>query len=96
MGANVGATRANDLPRQADDSGQAADNLASSRTDPDDAERDTGNYGSEGWGFHGPRATVSDHSMARHQRRAQAPRVSGNRRSPVPRVSARRSRGPLP
>ena len=48
MGANVGATRANDLPRRADDYGHAADNLASSRTDPNDAERDTGNYGSQG------------------------------------------------
>ena len=43
LGANVGATRANDFPRQADDYGQAADNLASSRTDPNDDERDTGN-----------------------------------------------------
>ena len=46
MGADVGATRANDLSRQADDNEHAADNLASSRTDPNDAERDTGNYGS--------------------------------------------------
>ncbi len=56
MGANVGATRTNDLPGQADDYGHAADNLASSRTDPDGAERDTGNYGSEGWGFESLRA----------------------------------------
>ena len=40
MGADVGATRANDLSRQADDNEHAADNLASSRTDPNDAERD--------------------------------------------------------
>ena len=56
MGANMGATRANDLPRQADDYGHAYDNLASSRTDPNDAERDAGNYGSEGWGFESLRA----------------------------------------
>jgi hypothetical protein len=50
MGANMGATRANDLPRQADDYGHAYDNLASSRTDPNDAERDTRIYGSDGSG----------------------------------------------
>ncbi len=47
MGANVGATRANDFPRQADECGQAAGDHARWRTDPDDAERDTGNYGSD-------------------------------------------------
>ena len=50
MGANVGVTRANDFTYQANDYGHAADNLVSSRTDPNDAERDTGNYGSAGRG----------------------------------------------
>ena len=47
-------------------------------------------------GSHRPPATVSDQPIARHQRHAQALRVSGNRRSPAPRVSVRRFRGPLP
>ena len=42
----MGATRANDFTRQAHESGQAGDDHASLRTDPDDAERDTGIYGS--------------------------------------------------
>jgi hypothetical protein len=48
LGANLGATRANDFPRQANGYGQAGGDLASSRTDPDDAERLTGIYGLEG------------------------------------------------
>ena len=44
----MGATRANDFPRQAHESGQAGGDHASLRTDPDDAERDTGIYGSQG------------------------------------------------
>jgi hypothetical protein len=52
----MGATRANDFPRRADDSGRAACDHARSRADPDDAERDTGIYGSEGWGFESLRA----------------------------------------
>ena len=52
----MGATRANDFTRQAHESGQAGDDHASLRTDPDDAERDTGIYGSEGWGFESLRA----------------------------------------
>jgi hypothetical protein len=48
LGAMSGATRANDFPRQADGSGQADGDHASSRTDPDNAERQTGIYGSEG------------------------------------------------
>jgi hypothetical protein len=44
----MGAIRANDFPRQADESGRAGDDHASMRTDPDDAERDTGIYGSGG------------------------------------------------
>jgi hypothetical protein len=55
-GANVGATRANDFTRQADESEQAAGDCARSRTDPDEAERDAGIYGSEGWGFESLRA----------------------------------------
>jgi hypothetical protein len=48
-GANVGATRANDFPRQANECGQASGDHASSRTHPDDAERHAGIYGSESW-----------------------------------------------
>jgi hypothetical protein len=35
----MGAIRANDFPRQADESGRAGDDHASMQTDPDDAER---------------------------------------------------------
>jgi hypothetical protein len=45
MGANVGATRVNDFSRPADGYGQLGGDHARSRTDPDDAERDAGNYG---------------------------------------------------
>jgi hypothetical protein len=45
VGANMGATRANDFPHQADKHGQVAGNHPRSRTDLDDAERDAGNYG---------------------------------------------------
>jgi hypothetical protein len=41
-----GAIGADDFPRQANGSGQADGDYASSRTDPDDAERLTGIYGS--------------------------------------------------
>jgi len=51
LGANTGATRANDFPRQPNESGHAAADHASSRTDPDEAERDTGIYGSAGRGL---------------------------------------------
>lgn len=44
----MGATRANDFLRQANEYGQTDGDHASSRTDPDDAERLTGIYGSEG------------------------------------------------
>jgi hypothetical protein len=44
----VGATRVNDFPHQADGYGQETDDHASSRTDPDDPERLTGIYGSDG------------------------------------------------
>jgi hypothetical protein len=44
----VGATRANDFPRQANRYGQAEGDLPSMRTDPDKAERLTGIYGLEG------------------------------------------------
>jgi len=46
LGAELGATRANDFPRQADECGQAAGDHARSWTDLDGAERGTGNYGS--------------------------------------------------
>jgi hypothetical protein len=55
-GSQRGSHRGERLSRQADESGQAGGDHASSRTDPDDAERDTGNYGSEGWGFESLRA----------------------------------------
>jgi hypothetical protein len=55
-GANLGATRANDFPRQANGCGQAGSHDPSPRTDPDDPERRTGIYGSEGWGFESLRA----------------------------------------
>ncbi len=51
MGAKVGATRANDFPRRADEHGQAADQHPRSRIDLDAAEREAGNYGSAGWRF---------------------------------------------
>jgi hypothetical protein len=51
VGANVGATRANDFPRRANEHGQAADQHPRSRTGLDDAEHEAGNYGSEGWRF---------------------------------------------
>jgi hypothetical protein len=45
LGASVGATRANDLLRQANGSGQAHGDSLSPRTDPDDLERLTCIYG---------------------------------------------------
>jgi hypothetical protein len=48
LGASVGATRANDLPRQPNEYGQAGGDHARPRTVPDDAEHLTGIYGSEG------------------------------------------------
>jgi len=50
LGANLGATRTNDFRCQADGFGQPIDDQPSSRTDPDDGDRLTGIYGSEGWG----------------------------------------------
>src|SRR5215470_11180743 len=47
LGANVGAIRANDFPRQANGYGQATDDHPSSWTDLDDAERLTGIYESD-------------------------------------------------
>jgi hypothetical protein len=55
-GAMLGAARVNDFLRQANGSVQAGRDHASSRTDPDNAERLTGIYGSEGWGFESLRA----------------------------------------
>jgi len=45
----MGAIRLNAFPRRPDGYGQAGGDHASSRTDPDNAERLTGIYGSEGW-----------------------------------------------
>ena len=64
LGANLGATRANDFPRRADEYGQAAGVIARSRTGPDDAERLTGIYGSEGWGFESLRARPGQRPFA--------------------------------
>jgi hypothetical protein len=50
VGANLGATRADDFPCPADECALAAGDHARSRTNPDDAERNTGIYGSEGCG----------------------------------------------
>ncbi len=41
-GASVGATRANDIPSRGNGCGLPAGNHPSSRTDPDEAEHDTG------------------------------------------------------
>ena len=64
MGANVGATRANSFPRQVDEYGQATGDHARSRTGLDDAERLTGIYGSEGWGFESLRARPGQRPIA--------------------------------
>jgi hypothetical protein len=63
LGANVGATRANDFLRQANGSGRAHGDRPSPRTDPDDAERLTCIYGSEGWGFESLRARTSERAQ---------------------------------
>ena len=44
-GTNLGATRANDFPRQANGPGQTTSDHASLRTDPDSTERQTGIHG---------------------------------------------------
>jgi hypothetical protein len=54
----VGAIRANDFPPQANGYGQADGDHASSRTDPDNAEHQTGIYGSEGSCRYGSDRTV--------------------------------------
>jgi hypothetical protein len=46
-GANLGAIRANDFPRQANGSGQTTSDHVSLQTDPDSTERQTGIYGSD-------------------------------------------------
>lgn len=67
MGANPGATWANDVPRQAGDYGYAADNPASSRTDPDDLERGTGTYRPESWRFESPQLHPCAHIGSDHR-----------------------------
>ena len=42
LGANIGATRTNDFPGQADGYGRAADDHAGSRTNPNDGKRRAG------------------------------------------------------
>jgi hypothetical protein len=58
LGANVGATRANEFPRKADGPGQTRGDHASSRTDPENAERLTGIYGSDCKRLVGPNLAV--------------------------------------
>jgi hypothetical protein len=48
LGANAGATRTNNFPRRVDGYGQTVGDHARPRTDPDDAERLTDIYGSDG------------------------------------------------
>ena len=59
----MGAIGANDFLRQADESGQAGGDHASSRTDPDNAERLTGIYESEGSGFESLREPASERNL---------------------------------
>src|SRR5262245_46869435 len=74
-GANVGATPVNDFLHQTNGYGQTDGDHASSRTDPDDAERLTGIYGSEGWGFESLRARPGQQSMAILQGRLLLPKL---------------------
>jgi len=60
----LGAIGANDFLRQADEYGHTDGDHASSRTDPDNAERVTGIYGSEGWGFETLRARPGQRPIA--------------------------------
>ena len=60
----LGAIQANDFPREANGYRQAGGDHASLRTDPDDAERLTGIYGSEGWGFESLRARPGQRPFA--------------------------------
>jgi hypothetical protein len=59
LGANVGATRANNFLHQANGYGRARGHHPSPRTELDSSERLTGIYGSEGWGFESLRARHS-------------------------------------
>jgi len=78
VGAMSGAIGANDFPRQSDGSGRAAGDHASSRTDPDDTERLTGIYGSEGWGFESLRARPGQRPIAILQRPSLLPKLLPN------------------
>jgi len=51
---SLGAIRAKDVPRKVYESGRAGGDHARMRTDPDDAERDTGIYGCACWWLRGP------------------------------------------
>lgn len=62
-GTNVRANRVNDFPRQANGYGQTASDHASSRTDPDEAERRTGIYGSVRLGFRVPPSAPSSAAL---------------------------------
>jgi hypothetical protein len=53
------------LPSRADGYGQAIGDHASLRTDPDNPERLTGIYGSEGWGFESLRARAGQTSFVK-------------------------------
>ena len=60
----MGATRAYDFPRQADGYGQAGGDHASLRTDPDDDERLTGIYGTDGQQERPGRPPLAGHPVA--------------------------------
>jgi hypothetical protein len=68
----VGATRANDFLRQANEYGQTDGDHASSRTDPDDAERLTGIYGIDGHSTSGPGCATSVPEAADHEGQSRA------------------------
>ena len=80
LGANVGAIRANNFPRQADGHGQATDDHPSSWTNPDDAERLTGIYGSAGWGF-GPSKRAAAFALGRQRRGPPGAEARGHRQA---------------
>ena len=80
----MGAIRVNDFPRQTDGYGQVGGDHASSRTDPDNAERLTGIYGSEGWGFESLRARPGQQPIAILQRPLLLPELLPKRPSSCP------------
>jgi hypothetical protein len=79
----VGATQANDFPRQADEYGQAVGDHASSRTGPDGAERLPGIYGSGGrrWLPEGNSASLDPRCVWGRTNDGRARRRAGSRRA---------------